>query len=72
MSVAADMSASRTALPPHIRILVVRHLGEALAESWRREYQGLTHERPARVPVAAGRDVRSDEDREHDGTNYHA
>jgi hypothetical protein len=47
------------------RALIVRQLGAALAEAYRRQYSNQNDERPERLDHAAGRDVRGG-DHEHD------
>jgi hypothetical protein len=57
-----------TSIAADVRALIVRQLGAALAAAWQRQ-QKLTpenDERPARLTLATGRDVRGDKDREHD------
>jgi hypothetical protein len=55
-------------IPADVRQLIVRHLGAALADAWRRthEIEAPKKESPELLAAASGRgDVRSGGDREH-------
>jgi hypothetical protein len=57
-------------VPPEIRQLIVRQLGLALADAWRKKHP-INDERPETLAASAGRDVRGSGGREqHDSITH--